>query len=54
MGFLTDGKTLDWPQAQKHLTYIKEHGIIQFLNIYKKFKDRQDNLLLWGDEVTIC
>jgi glutamate--cysteine ligase catalytic subunit len=51
MGFLTDGKTLDWEQAQEHLAYIKEHGIIQFLNIYKKFKDRQDNVLLWGDEV---
>jgi hypothetical protein len=21
------------------------------LNIYKKFKDREDNILLWGDEV---
>jgi glutamate--cysteine ligase catalytic subunit len=51
MGFLTDGKTLDWPDAQKHIRYIKEHGIIQFLNTFKKFKDRQDNVLLWGDEI---
>jgi glutamate--cysteine ligase catalytic subunit len=51
MGFLTDGDTLDWEDAKKVRDYIKEHGIIQFLAIWKKLKDRENDILLWGDEI---
>ena len=51
MGFLTDADTLDWEDAKKVRDYIKEHGILQFLAIWKKLKDRANDILLWGDEV---
>ncbi|EGG25237.1 glutamate-cysteine ligase [Cavenderia fasciculata] len=51
MGFIAEGNTLNWDDAQKHVAYIKEHGIIQFLHIYNNNKDRMNDQFKWGDEV---
>jgi len=51
MGFIAEGNTLVWEDAEKHAKYIQEHGIIQFLNIYNANKDRFADQFKWGDEV---
>lgn len=51
MGFLTEGDTLPWEEAKKWADYIREHGITQFLNIYRRNRSRTNETLLWGDEV---
>lgn len=52
MGLLEfDGEPLSWPETKKLADYVREHGITQFLHIYNKLKDRQGDILKWGDEV---
>ena len=51
MGLLSVGTPLDWKDAEKHADYIKKHGILQFINLYKKLKDRSHDVLKWGDEI---
>lgn len=51
MGQLTEGHALTWKETKKLAQHVKEHGILQFINLYKKHKDRQDDELKWGDEV---
>lgn len=51
MGFMAEGNTLSWADASKHAVYIRKHGIEQLLSIYKKYKDRKNDRLQWGDEV---
>ena len=51
MGLLFVGDTLTWEQAKKHIGYVKEHGVAQFLKLWDRFKDREGDTLLWGDEV---
>ncbi|MEQ2230016.1 hypothetical protein ILYODFUR_024932 [Ilyodon furcidens] len=51
MGLLSQGSPLNWEEARKYADHIRKHGIIQFLNIYNKVKDRQRDVLKWGDEV---
>ncbi|XP_056617348.1 glutamate--cysteine ligase catalytic subunit isoform X1 [Triplophysa dalaica] len=51
MGLLSQGSPLDWEQTKKHADHVRKHGILQFLNIYNKVKDRQKDVLKWGDEV---
>ncbi|KYQ93916.1 glutamate-cysteine ligase [Tieghemostelium lacteum] len=51
MGFIAEGNTLNWEDAKKFANYIREHGIIQFLNIYNANKDRSGDQFKWGDEV---
>jgi glutamate--cysteine ligase catalytic subunit len=53
MGFLDSGNTLPWEEAKKFADYIRQHGIIQFLHIYNRVKNRSHDALLWGDEVRI-
>lgn len=52
MGLLVQGTPLTWRQALAHIPYVKKHGLIQLLNVWKRFKDRCDESFLWGDEVT--
>lgn len=52
MGLLSQGSPLNWEETKKYADHIREHGIIQFLNIYNKLKDRQKDVLKWGDEVS--
>ena len=51
MGFIAEGSTLGWQDAAKQSRYVRDHGIVQLLNIYKKYKDRKNDKLSWGDEV---
>jgi len=54
MGYLADTThPLNFEQTKALARYIKEHGIIQFLNLYKKFKDHQEDHICWGDELEL-
>lgn len=52
MGFLAEGSPLNWEETKRYADHVRKHGIIQFLNIYHKVKDRQKDVLKWGDEVS--
>lgn len=51
MGLLFAGKALAWEDSIPYLEHVREHGIIQFINLWDRFKDRTGDQLLWGDEV---
>lgn len=51
MGLLTEGSPLSWEETKKLSEHVREHGIIQFINLYKRLWDRQGDVLKWGDEV---
>jgi len=52
MGFLVDiGQTFNFHDSKPLINYIKKHGILQFLHLYQKFKDLQQETLFWGDEI---
>uniref|UniRef100_A0A671YPW3 Glutamate--cysteine ligase n=1 Tax=Sparus aurata TaxID=8175 RepID=A0A671YPW3_SPAAU len=51
MGLLSQGSPLKWEETKKYADHVRKHGIIQFLNIYNKVKERQKDVLKWGDEV---
>lgn len=51
MGLLKVGKPLSWEDASQHRKYVREHGVLQFLNTYNRVKGITAGELLWGDEV---
>ncbi|CAK9780515.1 GCS-domain-containing protein [Cutaneotrichosporon oleaginosum] len=51
MGLLALGTPLDWPDTKPLAEHIRNHGITQFLNTWKRWKDRSGEGLLWGDEI---
>ncbi|CAG8451518.1 3011_t:CDS:2 [Racocetra fulgida] len=51
MGLLSKGKLLPWEQTKQYADHIRNQGINQFLSIYNKAKDRENDSLLWGDEI---
>ncbi|CAM9945542.1 unnamed protein product, partial [Choristocarpus tenellus] len=51
MGLLTVGKPLTWSEGSKYRKYVREHGVVQFLNTYNRVKNLCCDELLWGDEV---
>ncbi|XP_049337054.1 glutamate--cysteine ligase catalytic subunit isoform X2 [Astyanax mexicanus] len=51
MGLLSQGSPLNWAETKKYADHVRKHGILQFVNIYNKVKDRQKDVLKWGDEV---
>ncbi|XP_077093762.1 glutamate--cysteine ligase catalytic subunit-like [Siphateles boraxobius] len=51
MGLLSQGSPLNWEETKKHADHVRKHGILQFLHIYNKVKERQKDVLKWGDEV---
>jgi glutamate--cysteine ligase catalytic subunit len=58
MGFLEVGSPMTWqddPEYQAVLDYVHDHGIIQFIKIWRLVKDRKGDELKWGDElVSFC
>lgn len=52
MGLLSQGSPLSWEETQRHADHVRRHGILQFLHIYHAVKDRQKDVLKWGDEVS--
>ncbi|ORX77978.1 GCS-domain-containing protein [Anaeromyces robustus] len=51
MGLLSLGTPLPWNKASKYADHVRKHGIIQFLNVWKKEKMHRRTNLLWGDEI---
>lgn len=51
MGLLTVGRPLSWECASQHRKYVRDHGVLQFLNTYNRVKNITSEELLWGDEV---
>nr|XP_003706896.1 PREDICTED: glutamate--cysteine ligase catalytic subunit isoform X1 [Megachile rotundata] len=51
MGLLTEGSPLSWEETKNLADHVRKHGIIQFINLYKRLRDRQGDILKWGDEV---
>jgi len=51
MGLLSEGSPLSWEETKKLSDHVRKHGIIQFINLYKRLRDRQGDVLKWGDEV---
>lgn len=45
MGLLSEGKPLSFNDAIEHLNYIRQHGIVQFLNTWNRVKDVKDDEL---------
>ncbi|GAB1867770.1 Glutamate--cysteine ligase [Camponotus japonicus] len=51
MGLLSEGSPLNWEETKKLSDHVRKHGVIQFINLYKRLRDRQGDVLKWGDEV---
>ena len=52
MGLLSEGSPLSWEETKKLADHVRQHGILQFINLYERLKDRSRDCLLWGDEVS--
>ena len=53
MGLLSEGSPLSWEETKAHADHVRKHGIEQFINQYKKLKERTKDVLYWGDEVSV-
>lgn len=51
MGLLSEGSPLDWTETERLKEHVRENGIEQFIQLYHSLKDRQGDILRWGDEV---
>lgn len=51
MGLLTEGSPLSWEETKDLAEHVRRHGIRQFINLYHRLKNRQGDVLKWGDEV---
>ena len=52
MGLLSEGSPLDWSEIKPYADHIRKHGILQFISQYNKLKNRSNDCLKWGDEVS--
>ncbi|KAJ0181262.1 hypothetical protein K1T71_003347 [Dendrolimus kikuchii] len=51
MGLLTEGSPLTWEETKALAEHVRQHGVEQFINLYRKLQDRTGDVLKWGDEV---
>lgn len=51
MGLLVEGKALSFEETKEFLQYLRKHGVIQFLNTWKRVKDLSEDELRFGDEI---
>ncbi|KAK6377236.1 glutamate--cysteine ligase [Lithohypha guttulata] len=51
MGLLQLGTPLGWDKAKDAAGQVREWGIEQLLTIWRKNKDKERAMLLWGDEI---
>lgn len=51
MGLSVVGSTLSWDETEKLAKFVLELGIKQYINIYRRWKDRSGDIFKWGDEV---
>lgn len=52
MGLLSEGSPLSWEETKKLSPHVREHGIEQFINLFRRLKNRHGDVLKWGDEVS--
>eukprot|EP00501_MAST-03F_sp_TOSAG23-6_P000335 GSMAST32.ASY1.ANO1.342.1 assembled CDS len=51
MGFLETGTPLPWNDSLSVIKYVREHGVQQFLTIWRRMRNLKGDVLMWGDEV---
>jgi glutamate--cysteine ligase catalytic subunit len=51
MGLLTEGQALTPEEMKDAGSYIREHGITQFLHTWARVKDVENDELRFGDEI---
>lgn len=51
MGLLSEGSPLSWPETKRLSNHVREHAVKQFISLYRRLKDRENDCLKWGDEV---
>lgn len=51
MGLLSLGTPLPWAEVEKHVDYVRVHGIKQLLETFRNYAGRTYDPLLWGDEL---
>ncbi|KAK0086916.1 hypothetical protein PV325_002163 [Microctonus aethiopoides] len=51
MGVVTTDEIFTWEESKKHRDYVRYHGVLQFINLWKKSKDRKNDEFKWGDEL---
>lgn len=51
MGVLIDGALLKWEETKKLSNHVRQHGIEQFINLYRRWRHRDGDVFKWGDEV---
>ncbi|KAI9795989.1 MAG: Zn finger-containing GTPase- Activating Protein for ARF [Piccolia ochrophora] len=51
MGLLAVGTPLEWREAKKNASHVREWGIEQLLAIWRRAKGKERDALRWGDEV---
>ena len=52
MGLLSSGTPLGWEEAEGWAKRVRTEGVEQIINIYNRVKDRTQDCLRWGDEVS--
>ncbi|KAI9723808.1 MAG: Zn finger-containing GTPase- Activating Protein for ARF [Chrysothrix sp. TS-e1954] len=51
MGLLAVGTPLEWPEAKKKASHVRDWGIEQLLAVWNRAKGKERDALLWGDEI---
>jgi glutamate--cysteine ligase catalytic subunit len=51
MGLLSEGEPLSWEETHKYADHVRQHGVEQFIHLYKKLNERKGDVLKWGDEI---
>lgn len=42
---------MTWEETKALAEHVRQHGIQQFIHMYARLRDRQGDVLKWGDEV---
>ena len=41
MGLLSEGEPLPWDETKKWADHVRKHGVLQFIELYKKLETRK-------------
>ena len=41
MGLLSEGEPLSWNETKKWADHVRQHGVLQFIELYKKLETRK-------------
>ena len=41
MGLLSEGEPLSWDETKKWADHVRQHGVLQFIELYKKLETRK-------------